>query len=95
MPTEVAGFNIDKFIHNGYLLDKSKSTILTTSALVPGNNESDTNTVGGNSPLDGSREVSKPTSEVGNGKTERPINTDRGQDNEGSKLGILSDQERG
>ena len=49
-------------------------------------NESDSNTLGGTSPLDGSRAITEPTSEVGAGETERPIGTDRGQSSEGNTL---------
>jgi len=48
----------------------------------------------GNSPLDGSRAITESTTEVGTGETKRSTGTDRGQNNEGSKLGNPSNQER-
>ena len=49
--------------------------------------------MGRNSPLDGSREITEPTSEVGSGETERPDSTDRKQNIGSSKLGKTSDQQ--
>ena len=48
----------------------------------------------GNSPLDGSRAITESTTEVGTGETKRSTGTDRGQNNESSKLGNPGNQER-
>jgi len=105
-PNEVAKFDIDKFDHKEYISHKTESKkgkskdVPTQTSLfdsendkTPSNNESDTNGLGRNIPMDGSRELTKPTSEVGSGETERPDSTGRGENIGSPELGKTSDQQ--